>query len=106
MILIQAKGQNPQILKEKLKIKSNMEVQRVISWFDKDSEAFVGEFTIDEFIDLDTLTKIFQLLPDDPLMYMVYDITPEIARTLNTFIPFNFDFEKFIFQLDCFQANS
>lgn len=83
-----------------------MEVQRVISWFDKDSETFVGEFNIDEFIDLDTLKTIFQLFPDDPLMYMVYDITPEISRTLNPYIPFNFDFEKFSFQLDCFQANS
>lgn len=82
-----------------------MKIERLISWFSKNNEALIGEIAIDT-IELDTLKKIFKPKADDPLMYNPYLINEEIAKKLQQHLSFDFDFEKFIYQLDCFQVDS
>lgn len=82
------------------------EVQRLISWFDKETDSLIGEYNIEVLISLDELKTIFDPYTDDPLMYMVYDISPEIGVSLNKYFPFSFDFEKYSYQLDCFTAGT
>ena len=78
------------------------EVQRLISWFDNETDSLIGEYNIEMLISLAELKTIFDPYPDDPLMYMVYDVSPEIGISLNKYFSFDFDFEKYSYQLDCF----
>lgn len=80
-----------------------MKIERTISWFDKYNELLVSEMKID-FIELEILKTIFSPLADDPLMYYVYDIDEEKALTLKRYTNIEFDFDKYSYQLDCFQA--
>jgi hypothetical protein len=52
-----------------------MNVNREITWFRKGSEDEVGTLYVDQ-ISLDELVQIFERYDDDPLMYMVYEVTP------------------------------
>lgn len=40
--------------------------------------------------------------PDDHLMYSVYKIGPAEAKELNKYVNESFDFETYIYQLDCY----
>lgn len=81
-----------------------MRIERVISWFDKSSEELLGEYNID-YIDLEVLKKIFVPKKEDPLMYDPYTINYKESRKIKPYLTnFVFDFEKFIYQVDCFQV--
>ncbi len=82
-----------------------MNVVRLISWFSKDDESLKGEFFVD-FIDFEVLISIFKPNNFDPLLYYPYVIDKDVAKVLNQYNNFDFDFDKYIYQLDCFQANS
>lgn len=80
-----------------------MKIERVISWFDKDTEELKGEFLLDS-ISLETLKGIFHPPGDDPLMYNPYTIYEEEGRKLKEVLDFQFDFEQNVYQIDCFQV--
>lgn len=82
-----------------------MKVERLISWFSIEDESLEGEFNVDS-IDLDVLKRIFNPSSKDTLMYYPYDIDENIAKELNQYINLDFDFKKYIYQLDCFQSDS
>lgn len=82
-----------------------MKIERLVSWFSIEDEAFVGEIVIDQ-IELDTLKDIFKPHSSDPLMYNPYLINEEIAKKLQQHLRFDFNFEKFIYKVDCFQVDS
>lgn len=82
--------------------KLGMKVERIISWFKIENESLSGEINIDH-IDLDTLKKIFKTKEEDPLMYYPYDINEIIAKELTQYINLTFEFDKYTYQLDCFQ---
>ncbi|MCU7375761.1 colicin E3/pyocin S6 family cytotoxin [Paucibacter sp. O1-1] len=92
LILIPESKPNLANLEEKHRTKEPMEteVQRLISWFDKETDSLISEYNIEVLISLDELKTIFDPYPDDPLMYMVYDISPEIGVSLNKYFPFFF----------------
>ena len=83
-----------------------MEIERVISWFDKKSGEFIDEYKIDPFLNLDQLRGIFQPYDKDEEMHMVYDIEAQQAKELRKYFEFDFNFEKYKYQLDCFQAGT
>jgi hypothetical protein len=80
-----------------------MKIERVISWFDKQTEELKGEYNVDH-ISLDTLKTIFKPDKNDPLMYNPYTIYFQEAKALEALIDFKFDLDNFIYQIDCFQA--
>ncbi len=80
-----------------------MKIERVISWFDRNTEVLQGEFNVDA-IPLETLKDIFNPSEDDPLMYNPYTIYSEEAQKLKNILDFQFDFEKYVYQIDCFQV--
>lgn len=80
-----------------------MKIERIISWFDRADEELIGEFNID-FIPLDILKGIFNPPIEDPLMYNPYDINIEGSEILKKYVDIEFEFDKYTYQIDCFQA--
>lgn len=80
-----------------------MKIERIISWFDRADEELIGEFNID-FIPLDILKGIFSPPIEDPLMYNPYDINIEESEILKNYVDIEFEFDKYTYQIDCFQA--
>lgn len=77
-----------------------MKLVRRIIWFGKENEELFGELNIDH-IGLEKLKEIFTAKADDPLMYDPYDIREREARLLQEFIPLEFNFIRYIYELDC-----
>lgn len=80
-----------------------MKIERIISWFDRRDEVLIGEFNID-FIPLDILKETFRPPIEDPLMYNPYDINIEESEILKKYVDIEFEFDKYIYQIDCFQV--
>lgn len=80
-------------------------VKRLISWFDKTTEELKGEKDISKIIELNQLKTIFSPMDDDPWMVFPYSITQTEARKLNRLVEIDFDFDRYIYQLDCFKAD-
>lgn len=80
-----------------------MKIVRIISWFDRRDERLIGEFNID-FIPLDLLKETFRPPIEDPLMYNPYDINIAESEILKKYVDIEFEFDKYIYQIDCFQA--
>ncbi|MGF7028207.1 MULTISPECIES: colicin E3-like toxin immunity protein [Bacteroidota] len=80
-----------------------MKIGRIISWFDRRDERLIGEFNID-FIPLDLLKETFRPPIEDPLMYNPYDINIAESEILKKYVDIEFEFDKYIYQIDCFQA--
>ncbi|HEY0612750.1 MAG TPA: hypothetical protein VGD35_23900 [Chitinophaga sp.] len=83
-----------------------MKVERLISIFNRQTEELVEEINVD-YIPLDTLKVIFGPREDDPLMLDPYQIDEKTMNTLSRYLKsrIEFDFKKFIYQLDCFDAS-
>lgn len=79
-----------------------MKTERIISWFSKGEEELIGESNID-FIPLDILKKIFNPPFEDPLMYNPYDVNKNESEILKKYIDIEFKFDKYSYQIDCFQ---
>lgn len=77
-------------------------MQRVISVFNKKDEVLITEIKVDT-IPFKELQKIFNPSIDDNLMCLVYPITSKEARELSKYIDSPFDFDNYIYQLDCFE---
>jgi len=56
-------------------------------------------------VSLEFLKNIFKPPAEDPLMYNPYTIFEEEASQLTEVLNFQFDFENYIYQIDCFQIN-
>lgn len=80
-----------------------MKIERIISWFDRRDEVLIGEFNID-FIPLDILKETFRPPIEDPLMYNPYDINIAESEILKKYVDIEFEFDKYIYQIDCFQV--
>lgn len=80
-----------------------MKIERTISFFDLKTGKFQGEFEVTKKISKEQLLSIFKPYPEDPDLYMVYDINEIEAAALKERIDFEFSFDKFKYQLDCFQ---
>ncbi|MDF2852916.1 MAG: hypothetical protein K0S31_3601 [Sphingobacterium multivorum] len=80
-----------------------MKIERIISWFDRRDEGLIGEFNID-FIPLAILKETFRPPIEDPLMYNPYDINIAESEILKKYVDIEFEFDKYIYQIDCFQA--
>jgi len=80
-----------------------MKIERIISWFDRGDEELIGELNID-FIPLDVLKETFSPPIEDPLMYNPYDINIEESEILKKYVDIEFEFDKYTYQIDCFQA--
>ncbi len=83
-------------------IQNDIKIERIISWYDKDSEFPVSRRNVDT-IGLETLKNIF--LPDDkdPSMYLAYPINEKEAIELCTLVDINFEFDKYYYQVECYQ---
>ena len=79
-----------------------MEIDRIISWFDKSSEKLIGELDVNH-IQLSSLEEIFNPPKNDPMMYNPYNIDIKIGKKIKEIIEIEFNFEKFVYQIDCFQ---
>ena len=66
-------------------------------------EGLIGEFNTD-FIPLDLLKETFRPPIEDHLMYNRYDINIAESEILKKYVDIEFEFDKYIYQIDCFQA--
>ena len=84
-----------------------MEVTRLISVFDKRTENLLEEINVDH-ISLEILQNIFKPEIDDPFMIKVYPITAKELKILNDSLnpKIIYNFDKNIYQLDCFKPES
>lgn len=80
-----------------------MKLERLISCFDKATEELTQEYNVD-FIDIDILRSIFNPPSDDKLMYKPYLININEATKLKKYIDIVFDFDRNVYQLDCFSV--
>jgi len=80
-----------------------VKIERVISWFDRNTEELIGEHSVNS-ISLKSLKRIFSTSDSDPLMYNPYDIDVEKGKELSLLTGFEFNHEKYVYQIDCFQA--
>lgn len=72
------------------------ELNRAISWFDKDTDEMVDGFYI-ENPPLSVLQKLFNCDPDDPVVYG-YNITEKEAKVLSQYTNIEFDFARYNYQ--------
>ena len=78
-----------------------LNVERYITVFDRKGD-FVYEVNVDS-IDLTILKKIFPPYEDDPYFIMLYQIGENEAKELSGFVDFEFDFEKFQYELSTYE---
>jgi hypothetical protein len=104
MIRKQEKRRKKASLGEKLKNKILMKIERIISYFDKKTEKLIGEYNVDH-ISLEVLKEIIKNRKNDPLMYEAYGINKNQAQRLSQYIDLKFDFNHYIYELDCFQVS-
>ena len=76
-------------------------VERDITVFDKAGN-FLYEINIDS-IDVGILKKIFPPYHDDPHFIMLYQLGEKEAEELKKHINFDFDFEKFQYELSTYE---
>ena len=81
-----------------------MKVVRLISLYDKKTKKLVREVNID-FIDFHILKKIFNPPLRDSLMYDFYWVEKEEAKLIKEYVSFDFELDKYIYQVECFQAD-
>lgn len=80
-----------------------LQIERGISVFDKQTEEFVKRVPI--HLSLEQLKVICPPYDDDPLMYDVYKITKELAEKINELDKeISLDTNSFIYELDCIQV--
>jgi hypothetical protein len=81
------------------------EVERVISYYDRNTGIIVGEYPIS--IELNILTQIFKVKKRDPLMYEGYLITHRLSKLLSEYgVICNYDFKKYRYFVECYQKGS
>ncbi len=76
-------------------------VERLISVFKKDDDVLVDEINVDH-LGFEKLRLVFNPSDDDKEMYDVYPIDLTKASQLEALIDIKFDFDIYIYQLDCF----
>lgn len=82
-----------------------VEVTRLISTYDKKSHELLNEYNID-FIGVEVLKELFNPPTDDPLMYNFYWIEDAQLERMKQLVDIEFDLEKYIYQVECFQAGT
>jgi len=76
-------------------------VERLISVFKKDDDALVDEINVDH-LGFEKLRSVLNPSDDDKEMYDVYPIDSTKASQLKGLLDIKFDFNTYIYQLDCF----
>ncbi|PLK42104.1 hypothetical protein [Emticicia sp. TH156] len=81
------------------------EVQRIIAYYNKESEDLVGEYPIN--LSLDILNTIFVPSPEDDIhLYFVYEIKENQATVLKKYTNIEFDFSNYSYFLECYNVSS
>lgn len=75
-------------------------MQRRVSWYDKDTNTLVGEMNATH-IDITVLRQIFHPSPQDPFLYLSYEIDEATSTLIAEWMAVPFNFEAYIYQLDC-----
>lgn len=89
-------------LSKTVTLQAMINIQRLISWFHRNSEELAGEPNIDH-IDFETLKSLFNPPETDPLMYDPYNIDEEKSAKLAALTGLAFDHQRYSYQVDCFQ---
>lgn len=75
---------------------------RRILVFDRENDALVGEVELTEKLTFSHLKEIFPTGEDDPLLIYPRTITPNEAIKLARLVEVIFDFDRYVYELDCF----
>ena len=78
-----------------------MKARYFICWYDKDTDALIGEIEADS-VPFADLQKLFNLSGKEGLLYESQLVDHQQAQRLSTWIPLLADFDQHIYQLDCF----
>lgn len=81
-----------------------MNIERLITTFDNETEALTDEVSID-YVELDQLRRIFNVPADDPLMYNIYEIKLDHVQAVNKLLKdkIEFDLKKNAYYVECVQ---
>ncbi|MEM6893843.1 MAG: hypothetical protein AAF554_09150 [Bacteroidota bacterium] len=87
-------------------MKTKFKIQRAITFYEKNGEAYVGERILlkDEF-SLEELSIIFDPSEDDPLMYKQYPIDKKTSLVFESKIDYNFDFSRYEYFYETFSLS-
>ena len=81
-----------------------MKIERLLTVFDKKTDRLKEEINID-YVDVNKLKEIFNPSIDDPLMYMVYEVTegliPKISELITDKVVF--DLQNYLYYVECVQ---
>lgn len=89
-----------QNLMSQIGIAIDMKTQHVVSWYDKKTNQIIGEMNASH-IDLNVLQQIFKPSLQDPLLLRSYEIDLTKSELILEWMSIPFDFEMYIYQLDC-----
>lgn len=78
-----------------------MEARYFICWYDRDTDALIGEVEVD-FIPFEYLQELFKLSESEELLYESQLVDHQQAQRLSSWIPLLADSDEYIYQLDCF----
>lgn len=80
-----------------------MKVSRVICVYNTISDKLIEEISIEQ-IPFDVLRRVTVPRKNDPLMYDVYEITPETFEQIKNYVDISPDFDTYSYYIECFQA--
>lgn len=76
-----------------------LEIERVIAYYEKQSDKFVDEYVIE--IDLDILSNIWIAYEGDPLYYKIYPVGEGQRVEVEKILCKKLEFEKYDYFLEC-----
>ncbi|GCA71872.1 hypothetical protein MiYa_03415 [Microcystis aeruginosa NIES-2519] len=79
----------------------NIELIRVLVWFNKDNDDYVGEYTLN-ILDINELKKIFNVTDSDEQMINCYPVFVEQASYLESLLNIEIDLEKYDYFVECY----
>lgn len=83
----------------------HFKIERVISWYNRESEELIAELNIDH-VPFKFLKALFLPREHDPLMYECYEVDRAKEAQINALIEFEFDFNRFVYFVECYQAKA
>ena len=81
------------------------DVARVISWFDRKTELYVGDYNI-EHVDLGILKKIIKPSKNDPLMLFFYLLNKKQVEMLKQVVNIEFDCDKYDYEVGFYSKSA
>lgn len=79
-----------------------MKIIRLLSWYDNKSDSLIGEIVL-ENIEVEVLRKLFNPSKEDPMVYMVYEVTKENISGVQQLTSHKIEIDKYTYFVEAYQ---